>query len=130
MNLFDAMVILLLVLAAFAGARAGFLGPVLGLIGAVGGFAFALFIASVLRVPLAQVEQPMRALVTVLGLGAFVLTGEALGAAIGTQMSHGLRGSPFRPIDALGGAVVGVAHIVLLVWLVGGLLAMGMAPSL
>jgi S1-C subfamily serine protease/uncharacterized membrane protein required for colicin V production len=130
MNLLDVLVILLLVLAAVAGARAGFLGPVLGLIGAVSGFAFALFLASVLREPLAQIEQPMRALVTVLGLGAFVLTGEALGAAIGAQMSHGLRGSPFRPIDALGGAIVGAAHIVLLVWLVGGMLAMGMAPSL
>jgi len=130
MNLFDAIVILLLVFAAFAGARAGFFGPVLGLAGAVGGFTFAIFLASVLREPMAQVEQPMRALVTVLGLGAFVLTGEALGAAIGTRLSAGLQTSPLRPIDALGGAVVGSAHIVLLVWLVGGMLAMGMAPSL
>ena len=130
MNLLDALVILLLLLSVVAGARAGFLGPVLGLIGAVGGFAFALFLSSVLREPLAQIEQPLRALVTLLGIGAFVLTGEALGAAIGTQMSQGLQRSPFRPIDMLGGAVVGVAHVVLLVWLVGGMLAMGMAPSL
>lgn len=129
MNLFDVLVILLILVAAVAGARAGFLGPVLGLGGAVGGFAFALFLASVLREPLGQVEQPMRALVTVLGLGAFVLTGEALGAAIGTQMSLGLRRSPLRPIDALGGAIVGTAHIVLLVWIVGGMLAMGMLPA-
>jgi uncharacterized membrane protein required for colicin V production len=129
MNLIDVLVILLLVLGAVAGARAGFLGPVLGLIGAVAGFAFALFLASVLREQLAQIEQPMRALVTVLGLGAFVLSGEALGAAIGAQMSHGLRRSLFRPVDALGGAVVGVAHVVLIVWLVGGMLAMGMFPA-
>jgi S1-C subfamily serine protease len=130
MNLLDALVILLLLLSVVAGARAGFLGPVLGLIGAVGGFAFALFLSSVLREPLAQIEQPLRALVTLLGIGAFVLTGEALGAAIGTQMSQGLQRSPLRPLDMLGGAVVGVAHVVLLVWLVGGMLAMGMAPSL
>jgi S1-C subfamily serine protease len=129
MNLLDGLVILLLLLSVIAGARAGFLGPVLGLIGAVGGFAFALFLSSVLREPLTQIEQPLRALVTLLGIGAFVLTGEALGAAIGTQMSQGLQRSPFRPIDMLGGAVVGVAHVVLLVWLVGGMLAMGMAPS-
>lgn len=130
MNPLDALVILLLLLSVVAGARAGFLGPVLGLIGAVGGFAFALFLSSVLREPLAQIEQPLRALVTLLGIGAFVLTGEALGAAIGTQMSQGLQRSPLRPLDMLGGAVVGVAHVVLLVWLVGGMLAMGMAPSL
>jgi S1-C subfamily serine protease len=129
MNLLDALVILLLVLAAVAGARAGFLGPVLGLVGAVIGFAFALFLASVLREQLAQVEQPMRALVTILGLGAFVVTGEATGAAIGAQMSHGLRRSPFRPIDAMGGALVGAAHVILLVWLLGGMLAMSMAPT-
>lgn len=130
MNLLDALVVLMLVLGAVAGARAGFLGPVLGLIGAVIGFGFALFLSSVLREQLAQIEQPMRALVTVLGLGAFVLIGEASGAAIGSQMSRGLRGSPLRPIDAMGGALVGGAHVVLLVWLLGGMLAMGMAPSL
>ena len=130
MNLLDAIVILMLLLSVVAGARAGFLGPVLGLVGAVIGFALALFLSSVLREQLAQIEQPMRALVTILGLGAFVVIGEASGAAIGTQMSRGLRGSPLRPIDAMGGALVGVAHVVLLVWLLGGMLAMGMAPSL
>jgi S1-C subfamily serine protease len=130
MNLLDAVVILLLLLSAVAGARAGFLGPVLGLAGAVIGFGVALLLASVLREPLAQVEQPMRALVTILGLGAFVLVGEASGAAIGTQLSHGLRRSPFRPIDAMGGGLVGVAHVVLLVWLLSGMLAIGMAPAI
>jgi S1-C subfamily serine protease len=130
MNLFDGLVILLFVLAAVAGARAGFLGPVLGLVGAVAGFGVALFLASILRDQLAAIEQPMRALVTILGLGAFVLAGEALGAAVGARLSHGLRHSPFRPFDALGGALVGAAHIVLLVWLLGGIVAMGMAPSL
>jgi S1-C subfamily serine protease len=130
MNLLDALVIVLLVLGVVAGARAGFLGPVLGLVGAVAGFALALALASVLREPLGEVEQPSRALVTVLGLGAFVLTGEAIGAAIGARASHGLRHSPFRPFDAIGGGLVGAAHVVLLVWLLGGMLAMGMAPAL
>ena len=130
MNPFDVIVILVFLLAAVAGARAGFLGPVLGLVGAVIGFGFALLLASVLREQLAQIEQPMRALVTILGLGAFVVTGEATGAAIGAQMSHGLRRSAFQPIDAMGGALVGAAHVVLLVWLLGGMLATGMAPTL
>ena len=130
MNLLDALVILMLVLAVVAGARAGFLGPVLGLVGAVIGFTFALLLASVLHEALGQIEQPMRALVTILGLGAFVITGEATGAAIGATMSHGLRRSAFRPIDAMGGALVGAAHVLLLVWLLGGMLSMGMAPSI
>jgi S1-C subfamily serine protease len=129
MNPIDVIVLLLLFLGLVAGARAGFLGPVLGLAGAVGGFAFAIFLASVLREPLAQVEQPMRAVVTLLGLGALVLAGEAIGAGIGATMSHNLRRSALRPLDALGGAVVGAAHVVLLVWLLAGVLAAGMAPT-
>ena len=130
MNLFDALVIGLLVLAALAGARAGFFGPVLGLAGAILGFALALVVASVFREPLATIEQPTRALATLIGLGAFVLIGEALGATIGSQMSHGLRGTLLKPFDAIGGAVVGAAHVILFVWIVGGMLALGLAPAL
>jgi len=130
MNILDILVLVVLALGVVAGARAGFFGPVLGLVGAVGGFALALFLATILRQPLAQIEQPMRAVVTLLGLGAFVISGEAVGAATGATMSREIRGSPLRPLDAVGGAVVGAAHVVLLVWLLGGMLAAGMAPSL
>lgn len=129
MNLVDIMVVILLLVGLVSGARAGFPGPVLGLICAIGGFLLALVLTSVLREPLAAIEQPMRALVTLLGLGALVLIGEAAGAAIGASMSRGNRLSVLRPLDALGGAVVGAAHVVLLVWLMGGLLSMGIAPS-
>jgi uncharacterized membrane protein required for colicin V production len=129
-NLLDALIILMLALSVAAGARAGFVAPVFGLVGAVIGFAGALILASVLREGLGQVEQPTRALVTILGLGALVVTGEAMGTAVGARVSHGLRRSLFRPIDAMGGALVGAAHVVLLVWLLGGVLAMGMAPSI
>ncbi len=130
MNAFDLIVLILLALGLIAGARAGFFGPVLGLLGAVCGFAIALVVASLLREPLLQVEQPTRALATFLGLGAFVLAGEAIGAGIGSTMSRGIRFSPLRPVDMAGGAVVGVAHVILLVWLLGGLATMGLAPIL
>jgi S1-C subfamily serine protease len=129
MNPFDVIVVLLLLVGALAGARAGVLGPVLALLGAVAGLAVAILLATVLREPLAVIEQPTRALVTFLGLGTLVLLGEATGAAVGGVMSRGIRSSPFRPLDAVGGAIVGVAHIVLLVWLIGGMLMIGVAPS-
>lgn len=130
MNPIDIIVLVLLLLGLVAGARAGFFGPVLGLIGAVAGLALALFLATVLREPLNEIEQPMRGLVTILGLGALILGGEALGAGIGAQMSLGLQRSALRPLDALGGAIVGMAHVLLLVWIFGGMLAAGMAPRL
>jgi len=130
MNPIDALVLLLLLVGVIAGARAGLLGPVFALLGALAGLAVAILMASVLRDPLAGIEQPTRALVTFLGLGALVVVGEAIGAAGGAVLSRGIRTSPLRPIDALGGALVGVAHIVLLVWLIGGVLAMGFAPNI
>ncbi|MCA1572266.1 MAG: MarP family serine protease [Chloroflexi bacterium] len=130
MNVIDAGVLVLLLIGLIAGARAGFLGPVLGLIGAAIGFGLAILMATLFRDQLAAIEQPMRAIATLLMFGAFVIVGEATGAAVGASMSHGIRLAGLRPLDALGGAVVGVAHIVVLVWLVGGMLAVGMAPTL
>ncbi|HVM25127.1 MAG TPA: MarP family serine protease [Candidatus Limnocylindrales bacterium] len=130
MNPLDIIVLVLLMLGVLSGARAGFLGPVLGLGGAVGGFLLAVVLATVLRDALGQIEQPLRAIVTLMGLGAFVLGGEAIGAGIGATWSHNMRRSALRPFDALGGAVVGAAHVVLLVWLLAGVLAAGMAPGI
>ena len=45
-------------------------------------------------------------------------------------MSRGIRSSPLRPLDMAGGAIVGAAHVVLLVWIVGGLLATSASPVL
>jgi S1-C subfamily serine protease len=129
-NLLDLLIVVLLLFGAFAGWRAGFLGPVLALGGGIIGFGLALLLATLMREQLSGIEQPMRALVTMLGLGALVVSGEALGAAIGATTSRGLRTTWFRPLDAVGGAVVGMAHVVLLVWLLGGLLAAGMSPAL
>lgn len=130
MNPLDIIVLVLLLLGLLSGARAGFLSPVLGLAGAIAGFGLALLLAGVLREQLTAIEQPTRALVALLGVGALVLTGEALGAALGAHMSLGIRRSLLAPFDAVGGAVVGALHVVLLVWLLGGALAAGMAPGL
>ncbi len=130
MNLVDAAVAALLVLGVLAGTRAGLLGPILGLIGAAIGFAVALLLASVFRDQLANIEQPLRAVTTFVALGAFVLVGEASGAAIGTKMSREMRGMGLRPLDAVGGAVVGAAHVLLFVWLVSGMLMAGVAPGI
>ena len=130
MNLIDAGVLVLLLIGLLSGARAGFLGPVLGLLGGAIGFGLALLLATTFRDQLALIDQPMRAVATLIALGAFVVVGEATGAAAGALMSQRVRNGVLRPLDALGGAIVGVAHVVLLVWLIGGMLAVGMAPSI
>lgn len=130
MNLLDLLIIALLAFGLFAGWRSGFVGPVLALGGGLLGFVLALLLAGAFRSQLGVIEQPTRALLTMLGLGVLVLGGEATGAAIGATTSRGLRLTWFRPLDAVGGALVGMAHVVLLVWILGGLLAAGMSPGL
>ncbi len=130
MNLIDLLIVALLVFGALAGWRAGFLGPVLALAGGLLGFGLALLLATVLRGELAAVEQPGRALLTIVGLGMLVLIGEATGAAIGSVASRRLRATWFEAFDAVGGALVGVAHVLLLTWILAGLLAAGMSPAL
>ena len=129
MNPVDAIVLVLLALGVLSGVRAGFFGPVVGLVGAALGFAVALLLASAFRDQLAPIEQPLRAIVTFASLAAFVMAGEAAGSAAGSRLSRGIRSAGLRPLDALGGGLVGAAHVVLLLWLVGGMLAAGIAPG-
>jgi S1-C subfamily serine protease len=129
MNPVDAIVLILLALGVLSGVRAGFFAPVGGLVGAALAFVVAVLLASAFRDQLATIEQPLRAIVTFASLAAFVMVGEAAGSAAGSSMSRGMRGAGLQPLDALGGGMVGAAHAVLLVWLMGGMLAAGIAPG-
>lgn len=130
MNLFDALLVVLLLVGVVVGARAGFFGPVIGLVGAIAGFGVALGLASLFRDQLAAIEQPARAIATLVALAAFMLAGEAIGSQLGGRLSHGARLAGLRALDSAGGALVGAAHVVLLAWLLGGLIGAGMAPGL
>ena len=130
MNPVDAIVLVMLALGLLAGARAGLLGPVLGLAGALAGFALMLVAASLLHEQLQEIKQPARALAALLGVVAFVAIGETIGAAAGATISRRIRFSPLRPLDIAGGAVVGAAHVALLVWLLAALASSGVSPAL
>jgi S1-C subfamily serine protease len=127
-NLLDLVIVVLLVLGALAGWRAGLLAPVLGLAGALAAFALVLFLVGSLREPLAGIPQPGRSLVAVLGLVAALAAGEAIGGTLGAALSRRIQLSALKPIDHLGGALVGVAHVILFAWILGGLLTAGPRP--
>ncbi len=82
MNAVDLLVLLLLSLGILAGARAGLPGPVLGLLGAATGLGVAVVAASMLAETLLSIDQPLRGLLVIGGLGFLILVGEATGAAI------------------------------------------------
>ena len=125
MNLLDAVALVLVVLAAYAGSRSGALPQLGGLAGAALGAGLGLAILPLLRDTLATLEPLPRAVVVLGGLLVLIGLGEGVGSGLGRLGARGIRPGLFDALDRLGGALVGAAQGILVVWLVGGLLAVG-----
>lgn len=130
MNVFDALAVMIVVIAVIAGIRTGALPQVGGIAGAIGGLVISLALAPQLVDATSGLEPIARALV-VLGciLGA-VVVGEAVGSGLGRVMAGGLRQGVMSGMDRVAGGFLGALQAILIVWLVGGLLAAGPFPTL
>lgn len=130
MNLFDAIAIGILALAVLAGVRTGALPQAGGISGAILGFVLVLNLAPWLLDVTRDLEPIPRAL-AVLGaaLGA-VLCGEAIGSALGHALSSRVSHGVMTGVDRFLGGLLGGAQAVLIIWLAGGLLAVGPFPTL
>jgi S1-C subfamily serine protease len=124
-NLFDVVVIVLLVCAVLIGISSGALPQIGGLIGAFGGGVFAIVALPWIEQPLADVEPGVRAVVVLGGILLFVALGEAIGGAVGRTVAGRFRGGVLDRIDRILGGFVGAAQALLVIWLIGGLLAAG-----
>ena len=125
MNLFDLLVVVLVVLAVLIGFTSGALPQIGGLLGAFAGGAFAIVLLPWFE-PLVEGMNPLlRAVVVLAGMLLIVGIGEAIGSAIGRVAAIRLQGSPFGTVDRAFGGFVGAAQALLVVWLIGGLLAAG-----
>jgi S1-C subfamily serine protease len=129
-NPLDAGAIALVVLAILLGWRSGALPQVGGLggavLGVVAGFAAVPWLLDAVAdaVPLVRV-----AIVLLLLIGCFGI-GEALGTRLGDGASRLLGTGLLGALDRVTGAIVGAGQAVLILWLVGGILATGVIPSL
>lgn len=130
MNLFDLVVLILLVVAVLIGVSSGALPQVGGLAGALGGAALAIVSLPWVEMPIAGLEPGMRAIIVLGGMLLLVGLGEAIGSALGRGVAVRVGGSVLGTLDRLLGGVVGVGQALLVVWLVGGLLAAGPMRSL
>ncbi len=130
MNPLDLVAIVLLVLAVVLGFRSGALPQVGGLLGAVGGGALVVLSLPLLVEPLDSVPAGVRPYFVLGGLLAAVALGESLGSAIGRMLARGLGTGVLGAADRVGGAFTGAAQALLIVWLAGGLLAIGPVPRL
>ncbi len=130
MNLFDLLALFVLIAAVVAGLRTGALPQVGGIAGALAGLFLALAAASWLVDVTRGLEPISRALVILGAIIGAVIVGEAIGTGIARvaapRMARGVLGT----VDRVVGAFLGAAQAVLIVWLAGGLLAIGPFPSL
>jgi len=80
--------------------------------------------------PLDNVSTTLRPYVVLTGLLLAVGIGESLGSAIGRAIARSLGGGVLGAADRVAGGFTGAAQALLIVWLAGGLLAIGPIPRL
>ena len=130
MNLLDLGAILLVVVAVILGYRSGALPQAGGLLGAVAGGGGAILALPLIEDRLADVDAGIRPIVVLGGLLLAVVLGETIGSSIGRASSRALGTGILGTTDRVAGSIVGAAQAVLIVWLAGGLLAIGPLPRL
>ncbi|MEJ7747718.1 MAG: MarP family serine protease [Candidatus Limnocylindrales bacterium] len=125
MNLLDVLAIVLLVLAVLLGFRSGAFPQIGGLLGAVAGGAAVILALPSLAQSLADLEPGLRPFVVLGGLLLAVGIGESIGSALGRELARALGTGVLSAADRFAGALLGAAQALLIVWLAGGLLAIG-----
>ena len=130
MNPLDLVAIVLVVLAVILGVRSGALPQLLGLMGAAVAALSGLAILPSATPFLDSLPAAIRAIVVLSVLLGLVGLGEALGAMAGRAASKALGSGLLGALDRVGGALVGAAQAVLILWLAGGILVSGPFPNL
>jgi uncharacterized membrane protein required for colicin V production len=129
-NLFDAFAVVFVVIAVLLGLRSGALPQIGGLVGALIGGGLAIVAVQVLEEPLTDVDPTVRPFLVLIGLFGAVIIGESIGSSIGVWLGSGLRKSVFSGVDRLGGGLIAGVQALLVLWLAGGLFALGPMPRL
>jgi S1-C subfamily serine protease len=129
-NPIDIVAVALVIVALLLGFRSGALPQLGGLLGAIGGGALVILALPALADPLAEIEPEIRPLLVLVGLLLAVGLGESIGSSIGSAMARRLGGGVLGAADRVGGGFVGIGQALLIIWLAGGLLAIGPLPRL
>jgi S1-C subfamily serine protease len=129
-NPLDLVAVLMLVLAVVLGIRSGALPQLFGLMGAAVAALGGLALLPAVTPLLDSVPAPIRAVVVLSVLLGLVGIGEALGASLGRAASQSLGNGLLGALDRVGGALVGAAQAILIMWLAGGVIASGPFPNL
>ena len=131
MNVLDVLLVLAAVWFAWVGYRQGFVVGILSVVGFLGGGLVAVLLLPVLWDQFSGEEPGTFGAVAAV---VVVIVCASVGQAFTTHLGNGLREhitwSPAKALDATGGAVVNVAAMLLVAWLIGSALAMTTLPTL
>src|ERR687894_1010084 len=117
LNVLDVFIALFVFLVVLRGARTGFLAGVFSLVGVVVGAALGSRLAPLL---LSEEESPIfGAGITLVSILAFAVLGEVVARAAGGSLRARLTTRASEALDGLGGAALGLALALVLVWAVG-----------
>jgi S1-C subfamily serine protease len=129
-NPLDLIAVLLIVLALLLGFRSGALPQVGGLLGAIGGGALVVLALPSLADPLSTLDPALRPFIVLSALILAVGLGESIGSSLGRSAARTLGTGVLGAADRVAGGFVGMAQALLIIWLIGGLLAIGPMPRL
>jgi S1-C subfamily serine protease len=127
-SLIDVVLLVLVLVFAINGYRQGFLVGLLSFVGFFGGALLGLQLGPLLARQFSA--DPLRVVVSVLSIFAFAIAGQAIASFIGTRLRYALGSSTLQRLDDAGGAVVSVAAVLLVVWLVAAPLGSSSLPWL
>lgn len=130
MNLVDLVLLALLVFAALRGFRQGALSQVAAFGGAALGLVLGAILAPRIAPQLIDQDGPGLALMTMGLLLLLVAIGQAAGVTVGFRLRRAAHMAGAGSVDRTAGIAVGVAGVIITVWLLGSVLVQGPVPSL
>lgn len=129
MNVLDLILLLMLAWFAARGFRQGALSQVAGLGGAGLGLVLGGIVAPRVASMIVDTPGPELALVTLGALLICIIIGQGIGMAIGFRLRAVAAGVGAAPVDRTAGVAVGVAALIVVVWLLAEALAQGPIPT-
>jgi len=128
-DLLDIVLIALIAAFAVAGYRQGFIIGILSLAGFVLGVAGGALVAPAISHALAKSAQ-WQAFIAILAVFGGAVIGMLIASGLGVAVRARLTGRPATVVDALGGAAVNIAAVLIVAWLIGSFLVNAQFPTI
>jgi S1-C subfamily serine protease len=130
MNLIDAAAAVVVILGLALGYRSGAVRQLGGLVGAVAGVGVVLILGTRVAESMSDVDPLVRVVAVAGALALGVIAGHAVGTSLGARIADGREEGFVGASNRIAGSLIGLAEAVVLVWLIGGLIAMAPDPQL